>query len=93
MADEFAKGLGIFTGGGLLWIVLAGWYRTSSFESTQQLVAPLTTSMESADLLNSMAITMMEVTFWFTILGTLAFWVGVPAIRQIRETLADSGGD
>lgn len=93
MADEFAKGLGIFTGGGLLWIVLAGWYRTTSFESTQQLVAPLTTSMETADLLNSLAITLMEVVFWFTVIGTLAFWVGVPAFRQVRETLADRDGE
>ena len=42
MADEFIKGLGIFTGAGLIWMVLAGWYRTPSFESTPQLVAPLT---------------------------------------------------
>ncbi|PYZ02684.1 hypothetical protein C8039_03740 [Halogeometricum sp. wsp3] len=35
MADEFIKGLGIFTAAGLGWMVLAGWYRTSSFESTQ----------------------------------------------------------
>ena len=41
MADEFIKGLSIFTGAGLAWMVLAGWYRTPSFESEQQLVAPV----------------------------------------------------
>ena len=40
MADEFMKGLGIFTGAGLAWLVLASWYRTPSFGSTEQLVAP-----------------------------------------------------
>ena len=33
MADEFIKGLALFCGAGLAWMVLAGWYRTPSFES------------------------------------------------------------
>lgn len=89
MADEFAKGAGIFTGGGLLWMVLAGWYRTPSFESTNQLIAPLTVDPASADLLNALAITLLEVVFWFTILGTLTFWVVIPAARQTNQWLAD----
>ena len=44
MADEFIKGLSIFTGAGLGWMVLAGWYLTPSFESQQQLVAPIALS-------------------------------------------------
>lgn len=89
MADEFAKGAGIFTGGGLLWMVLAGWYRTPSFESTNQLIAPLVVDPASADILNLLAINLLEIIFWFTILGTLTFWVGIPAIRQTREWFAD----
>lgn len=93
MADEFIKGLGIFTGAGLLWMVLAGWYRTPSFESTQQLVAPLTVDTGSATLLNVVAITMMDVFFWLTILGPLTFWVLIPAGRQARKTLDESRSD
>lgn len=89
MADEFIKGAGIFTGGGLLWMVLAGWYRTPAFESPNQLIAPLTVDAGSADVLNLLAINLLEVIFWFTILGTLTFWVGVPALRQARKWLAD----
>ena len=89
MADEFAKGAGIFTGGGLLWMVLAGWYRTPSFESTNQLIAPLTVDPASASLFNALAITLLEVVFWFTILGTLTFWVVIPAARQANQWIAD----
>lgn len=89
MADEFIKGLGIFTGGGLAWMVLAGWYRTTGFESTKQLVAPVTQEPGSADLFNSMAIVLMDVLFWFTVLGALTFWLLIPAGRQARQALAD----
>ncbi|MEF8820362.1 MAG: hypothetical protein V5A31_12025 [Haloferacaceae archaeon] len=90
MADEFVKGLGILTGAGLLWMVLAGWYRTPSFESTQQLVAPLTVDTGSATLLNVVAITLMDVFFWLAILGPLTFWVLIPAGRQARKALEEN---
>jgi hypothetical protein len=91
MADEFMKGLGIFTGAGLAWMVLASWYRTPSFGSTEQLVAPVTVSPEAADVFNTVAISLMDVMFWFTLLGPLAFWIVIPGIRQVRETLNDRG--
>jgi hypothetical protein len=89
MADEFVKGLGILTGAGLGWLVLAGWYRTPGFESTRQLVSPVSPDPASADLFNLMAIGLMEVLFWFMILGTLAFWVVLPAVRQARKAIED----
>jgi hypothetical protein len=91
MADEFIKGLGIFTGAGLAWMVLASWYRTPSFGSTEQLVAPITVSPESADMFNTLAISMMDVMFWFALLGPLAFWIVIPAMRQVRESLQNRG--
>jgi hypothetical protein len=91
MADEFIKGLGIFTTGGLGWMVLAGWYRTPSFESTQQLVAPIIVDPASADVFNLTGILLMQVLFWFTIIGTLTFWVVIPAAKQARETIGDRG--
>lgn len=89
MADEFVKGLGIFTGAALIWMVLAGWYRTPSFESTKQLVAPLTVDTGSATLLNVVAITLMDVFFWLAILGPLTFWVLLPAGRQARKAIEE----
>jgi hypothetical protein len=76
----------------MLWVVLAGWYRTPSFESTQQLVAPLTVDPANATLLNVVAITMMDVFFWLALLGPLTFWVLIPAGRQARATVEEMRG-
>ncbi|MFA1610502.1 DUF7314 family protein [Halobellus rubicundus] len=88
MADEFVKGLGIFTSAGLAWMVLAGWYRTPSFESSQQLVAPLSLG-DSATMFDTLGVLLMDVFFWFAIIGALTFWVGIPAVRQAREAIED----
>jgi hypothetical protein len=87
MADEFIKGLGIFTGAGLGWLVLAGWYRTPGFESTRQLVSPVSPDPASADLFNLLAIGLMDALLWFAILGPFAFWVVLPAVRQARKAM------
>ena len=87
MADEFIKGLGIFTSAGLGWLVLAGWYRTPGFESTRQLVSPVSPDPASADLFNLLAIGLMDTLLWFAILGPLAFWVVLPAVRQARKAM------
>jgi len=29
----------------------------------------------------------MDVLFWFAILGPLAFWVVLPAVRQVRKAM------
>jgi Zn-dependent protease with chaperone function len=85
MADEFAKGLGILTGAGLAWMVLAGWYTTPGFEDTQ-LIAPNPTNL---DVYGTAAIILKEALFWFAILGALTFWVVIPAVRRGREAMAD----
>ncbi|RCU46226.1 hypothetical protein DU504_02255 [Haloplanus salinus] len=87
MADEFIKGLGILTGAGLGWLVLAGWYRTPGFESTRQLVSPVSPDPASADLFNLLAIGLMDTLLWFAILGPFAFWVVLPAVRQARKAM------
>lgn len=81
MADEFAKGFGILSGAGLLWLILAGNYRTPSFEGAQ-MTAPLPDDLSTFDLL---AVVLMETMFWFMILGTLTFWVVIPAVRGARD--------
>jgi hypothetical protein len=87
MADEFIKGLSLFTGAGLAWLTLAGWYRTSSFESTQQLVEPVTIDLANATVFNTLGVVLMDVFFWLALLGPLAFWVLIPAGRQTRKVI------
>jgi hypothetical protein len=89
MADEFIKGLGIVTAGGLAWMVLASWYRTPSFESTIQLVAPLTVDPSSTSVFNAMGILLMDVLLWFSLLGALMFWVVIPAAKRAGEAIED----
>ncbi|WP_435335512.1 DUF7314 family protein [Haloarchaeobius sp. TZWWS8] len=80
MADEFGKGMAIATGAGLIWMVLAGWYKTPSFEGKQ-----LTGAVpESPNAFDAMGIIVMDGLFWFTILGTLTFWLVIPAAREAR---------
>jgi hypothetical protein len=91
MADEFIKGLTIFTGAGLGWMVLAGWYRTPSFESTEQLVAPVSQSAASADVFNALGIVMMDVLFWFTLVGAFTFWMAIPAAKEAAAAIQGRG--
>ena len=85
MADEFAKGLGILTGAGLPWMVLAGWYNTPSFSGAQLIGA----NPENADAYTSAALVLKEALFWFAITGALFFWVVLPAIHAGRRAYAD----
>jgi hypothetical protein len=79
MADEFAKGLGLLTGAGLIWMVLAGWYRTPSFEG-EQLTGAVGSGLTMYDQL---AVVLLESMFWLAIFGALLFWVGVPLGRAL----------
>jgi len=85
MADEFAKGLGILTGSGLLWMTLAGWYNTPHFDGAQ-LTGP---SPEGLDALGQVALVLKEAAFWFAIVGALTFWVVIPAVKEAREAMAE----
>lgn len=82
MADEFAKGLGILTGGGLIWMVLSGWYTTPGFEDTQ-LLGEVPGGLGTY---GQAAIVLRDVTFWFVVLGVLTFWLVIPAVEQLRES-------
>lgn len=84
MADEFVKGLGIATAGGLGWMVLSGWYTTPGFEDTQLLgEAPA-----NPDVYGELALLSREALLWFTVLGVLTFWVLIPALNQYRAARA-----
>ncbi len=84
MADEFMKGFAILTSSALGWMVIAGWYNTQSF-SEQQLAMP---APENLQMLDQIALTFKTGLLWFAILGTLTFWVFIPAGRELRKTLA-----
>lgn len=85
MADEFAKGLGILSTAGLIWLSLAGNYRTESFAG-QQLTAPVP---EELTAFQEVAVVVMDSMFWFMVLGTLLFWLVIPAGRAGRDYLAE----
>lgn len=78
MADEFAKGLGLLTGAGLIWMVLAGWYQTPSFTGAQLTGAP----PSDLSMLGELAVILLESMFWLAVFGAILFWVGVPLVRQ-----------
>jgi hypothetical protein len=84
MADEFAKGLGIFAGASLAWMILAGWYRTASFESTRQLIDPLPENLGTFD---QIGVLLMDGMLYFALLGALTFWVLIPGARQLRRAI------
>ncbi|MFB6106344.1 MAG: hypothetical protein ABEJ70_05160 [Halobacteriaceae archaeon] len=85
MADEFAKGLGILTAGGLGWMVLAGWYNTPSFEGAQLFGK----TMENLGAYGGIAVMLRDVMLWFAITGAIVFWVVIPAMRELRAAWAD----
>lgn len=84
MADEFMKGFAILTGGFLLWMTFASWFNTPGFEGAQ-LIGP---NPEDPDTYTALAITIKEAIFYFMILGTLTFWVLIPASRRARQHYA-----
>lgn len=84
MADEFMKGLGVLTGAGLVWMVIAGWYNTPSF-SGAQLNGP---TPEGLATLDQLAILLKDVMAVVAVGGALLFWVVIPAIEQFRDQLS-----
>jgi len=80
MADEFAKGLGILSGAGLVWMILAGWYQTPSFGGRQF------TGARPSDptTFQELAFVLMDAALVFMLLGTLTFWVLIPLGREMR---------
>jgi hypothetical protein len=86
MADEFIKGLGIISAAGLGWMVLAGWYRTSSFESSRQLIEP---ASSGGTLFDAIGLALLDGFLYFALLGALTFWVLIPAGRQARSAIRD----
>jgi hypothetical protein len=85
MADEFAKGLAILTGGGTVWMAISAWLTTESFSGTQ-LVAP---PPEDPGTYAEVALLLRDVTTWFIVFGVVAFWVAIPAARELRAYLGE----
>lgn len=86
MADEFIKGLGIATAGGLGWMVLSGWYNTPEFASNNQMLAP---APDNLDVYGNAAMVLRDTLFVFVVLGVLTFWVLIPAYRQAKAAYGD----
>jgi len=86
MADEFMKGFGILTGAGLVWMTLAGWYQTPSFFITNQLIAP---PPEPANVFDAISIFLIDIFLWTALLGAFAFWILIPAGRELARALEE----
>lgn len=89
MADEFAKGLGILTGGGLVWLAISAWLTTESFQGTQLIAPP----PESVGTYGELALLLRDVTAGFIIFGVLAFWIFIPAFQQLQQYRAERGDE
>jgi hypothetical protein len=83
MADEFAKGFAILTGGGMVWMAISAWLTTASFEGRQLIAAP----PEDPGTYAQLALLLRDITAWFIVFGVLAFWIAIPAAREIRDYL------
>ena len=57
----------------------------------EQLGAPVELS-ESATMFDSLGVLLMDVFFWFAIVGALTFWVLIPAVRRASEALDERAG-
>ena len=88
MADEFMKGFGILTGAGLLWMTLAGWYQTPSFFMTNQLIAP---PPEPQTVFDAISIFLIDVFLWTALLGAFAFWILIPAGKELAAAIEERG--
>jgi hypothetical protein len=86
MADEFAKGLGILTGCGMIWIAISTWLTTESFAGTQLIAPPPEDPGTYAQLL----LVLRELVWWFMIFGVVTFWILIPTFRQIQSYRQES---
>lgn len=87
MADEFAKGFGVLTAGGLVWFAISSWLTTESFEGTQLIAPP----QEGLGTYGELAIVVRSMTTWFIIFGVLTFWILIPAARELRSYRRERG--
>jgi hypothetical protein len=81
MADEFAKGLAILTGGGLVWMAISSWLTTESFEGTQLIAPP----PEDPGTYAELVLLLRDVTAGFVIIGVITFWFLLPAFYELRD--------
>jgi len=89
MADEFMKGFAIFSSAGLLWMILATWYRTPEFDGPQ-LTAPVP---EDPGTYDAIGIVLMDAMVVLMLLGPIVFWFLIPAYQQARAAYADRNAE
>ena len=89
MADEFAKGFTIFSAAGMLWMILAAWYRTPEFDGPQ-LTEPVP---ENPGTYDAIGIILMDAMVALMILGPITFWFLIPAYQQAKSAYADRNAE
>ncbi|MDY6776326.1 MAG: hypothetical protein SV253_09710 [Halobacteria archaeon] len=88
MADEFIIGGGLFTGGGLLWLIFGGLYKTSSFQN--QLGFPEETAPPTIGIPHDLGVFFADVSMAVMLLGPLVFWVVVPLLKSVVLAAGDA---
>lgn len=83
MADEFMKGLGLFTIGALGWFTFAGWYRVPTYSQVAQLTVP---ASEPNGVYDAVSILAGDVFAFIAIFGVLTFWVLIPVARELLDS-------
>jgi len=80
MADEFIKGFAMLVVCGLIWMVLAGWYNTPSFEGAQLIGA----TGGAGGLYDQIGYVLRDGFLWAAVLGPVTFWLLIPLARTYR---------
>lgn len=78
MADEFIIGGAFFSGGGLLWLIFGGIYKTPSFE--EQLGFPVQNPPDIGIPLD-VGLFLADFFMALMLLGPLVFWVIIPIVK------------
>lgn len=79
MADDFMVGFGFLTGGGLLWLIFAGIFKTPSFPS--QLGFATGTHPPALGISKQAGVLFADLSMTLMILGPVVFWIAVPIAK------------
>lgn len=76
MADDFMVGLGFLTGGGLLWLLFGGIFKTPSFQN--QLGFAEATTPPPLGISPDLGVFLADLSMALTFVGPIVFWIAVP---------------
>ncbi|MFB6282406.1 MAG: hypothetical protein ABEK59_00525 [Halobacteria archaeon] len=81
MADEFMTGGSFLAGGGFLWMLFAGIYKTPDFQ--RQLGFPADTHPPKLGIPHQAGVFFADLFFALMILGPLVWWIVIPTAKWV----------